>query len=270
MQQDQEWGGIHFVPLSSGEVQPLLCPFGREVRNRLITFLNPAGTITNSDLELAASVSHHDVLAHQSDVREATIHNSSDNVATVWWQGKGVTSTTGPAALLLQLQALHQRHHHYVPTSDYIMGPANAMADDCGRLWNMTDSQLLAHFNLIYPQNRPWWLCQLQKPMHCALTSALLKRGYDQALPTSGPKSWTTIGPVGTHSAWSTILIRTSETGRTRCPSSKYSANATETEDWPPSRTPSRLAQWRTPYRQLSRSMPDWGALNQGKTHMGA
>jgi hypothetical protein len=132
-------------------VQPLLwrSSFSREVQAHLITFLNPVGTITNSDLELAASVSQHDVLAHQADVREATIHNSSDNVATVWWQRKGATSTTGPAARLLRLQALHQRHYRYVPTYDYIPGPANAMADDCSRLWNLTDSQLLVHFNRV-------------------------------------------------------------------------------------------------------------------------
>jgi hypothetical protein len=150
-------GGVHFVTLPSGEVQPLLwrAPFGREVRNRLITFSNPACTITNINLELATSVAHHDVLVHQADVREATIHNSSDNVATVWWQRNGATSTKGLAVHLLRLQAPHQHHHRYATTFDCIPGPANAMADDGSRLWNLADSQLLAHFNLIYPQNRP-------------------------------------------------------------------------------------------------------------------
>jgi hypothetical protein len=80
-------GGVHFIPLPSGEVKPYLwrSPFSREVRTRLITFSNPAGTITNSDLELAVSVAQHDILAHQADVREATIHNSYDNIDTVWW-----------------------------------------------------------------------------------------------------------------------------------------------------------------------------------------
>jgi hypothetical protein len=264
----QGMGGFHFVPLPHGDVQPLLwrSPFCREVQSRLITFSNPASTIINSELETAASVAQHDILAHQADIREATIHNSSENVATVWWQRKGATSTTGPAARLLRLQALHQRHHRYVTTFDYIPGPANAMADDCSRLWNLTDSQLLAHFNLVYPQNRPWRLCQLQKPMRCALTSALLMKGYDQVLPTNGPKPWTTIGPVGTRSASSTILTCTSETGRTLSPLSKSLASATETVDRPPSRTPSRLAQWRTPYGQLARRMPDWGPLTHGRT----
>jgi hypothetical protein len=150
-------GGIHFFPLLSGEVQPLIwrVPFSCEVHTRLITFSNPAGTITNINLELAASVTHHGILAHQADVREATINNSSDNIATVWWQKKAATSTTGPAARLLHLQALHQSHHHYVPTFDNIPGPTNAMSDDCSPLWNLIDSQLLANFNLVYPQNWP-------------------------------------------------------------------------------------------------------------------
>jgi hypothetical protein len=70
--------------------------------------------------------------------------------------------------------------------------------------------------------------------MRCALTSALLMRGYDQVLPTNGPKPWTTIGPAGAHSAWSTILNRTSEAGRTLCPLSKSLESATETVDCPP------------------------------------
>jgi hypothetical protein len=93
--------------------------------------LEPGGTITNSDLELTTSVSHHNVLAQQADVREVTIRNSSDNMATVWLQWKGATSTTVPAARLICLQALHQRHYHYVLMFDYITGPANVMADDC-------------------------------------------------------------------------------------------------------------------------------------------
>jgi hypothetical protein len=66
----QGMGGVHFFPLPHGDVQPLLwrSPFSREVQSRLITFSNPAGTITNSDLELAASVAQHDILAHQADI----------------------------------------------------------------------------------------------------------------------------------------------------------------------------------------------------------
>jgi hypothetical protein len=148
-------GGVHFVPLPDGTIQPLLwrSPFEPRITNQLVTFANPSGTITNSDLELAASITQHDVLTQQVDIREATIHNLSDNMATVWWKRKGATSTTGPASRLLRVQSLHQRHHHYLPLFDYIPGTSNAISDDCSRHWDFTDSQLLAHFNIVYPQS---------------------------------------------------------------------------------------------------------------------
>jgi hypothetical protein len=141
-------GGVHFVPQLDGTMQPMLwrCPFPSNVQQRLVSYDNPQGDINSSELELAASVAHHDVLAQAFDVQEATIHNSSDNIATVWWQRKGATSSSGPTARLLRLQALHQHHYRYIPLFDYIGGEANAMADDCSRLWHLSDSQLLAHF----------------------------------------------------------------------------------------------------------------------------
>jgi hypothetical protein len=52
----------------------------------LVGFANIKGTITNTNLELAASVATRDVLVQATDVCEATIHNVSENLSTVWWQ----------------------------------------------------------------------------------------------------------------------------------------------------------------------------------------
>jgi hypothetical protein len=78
-------GGVHFVPLPNGKVQPLLwrSKVGGNVRRQLVTFSNLTGTVTNSDLELAASVAQHKVLAQQVDFRESTIHNLTDNLVTM-------------------------------------------------------------------------------------------------------------------------------------------------------------------------------------------
>jgi hypothetical protein len=151
-------GGVNFVPLPNGSIQPMLwrSPFLLEVQRRLVSFDKPAGTITNSNLELATSVDQHDVLTSNVDAREATIHNFSDNTPTVLWQRKVAVSNSGPNAQLLRLQALHQRKHRYVPTYDYLPGPANLMADDCSRSWDLSDSQLLLHFNASFPHTRPW------------------------------------------------------------------------------------------------------------------
>jgi hypothetical protein len=93
-----------------------------------------------------------DVLSQHFDIREKTVRNSSDNVADVWWQRKGAVSSSGPTSRLLRIQALHQRHFRYVPLHDYIPGTASAISDDCSRLSDLTNSQLLAHFNSSFPR----------------------------------------------------------------------------------------------------------------------
>jgi hypothetical protein len=76
-------GGVHFVPTSDGVI-PLLwrAKFDSTIPEGLVTFRNLKGDITNSDLELAASVVHADVLAQEFDIREHTVHNVYDNTAT--------------------------------------------------------------------------------------------------------------------------------------------------------------------------------------------
>ena len=113
---------------------------------------NPHGSITNSDLELAGAVAHDDVLAISAPrIAHVSTCSFSDNTPAVLWRTKGSTAMTGPAAYLLQIAALHQRHHRYQNQLHYLPGPLNLMADDCSRLWNLSDSQLLTHFNSRYP-----------------------------------------------------------------------------------------------------------------------
>ena len=178
-------GGVHFIPLSddSGDnnVIPILWrhPFPQWVRDQLSSFENQTGPITNSDLDLAGSISQNDILAQFADVTERTTHNCYDNIATVFWQRKGATTTLGPAAYLLRLQGLHQRHFRYVPLRDYIPGDCNRMSDICSRRWDLTDDALLSLFNSEFPQKRPWKLCHLRPEMNSALTMALSRRRCD-------------------------------------------------------------------------------------------
>jgi hypothetical protein len=183
-------GGVHVLPQQYGSILPLMwwSPFPQAIQTRLVTFENSGGDINNSELELAASVALHDILAQQFDVQEATIHNSSENVATVWWQRKGATSSSGPTAGLLCLQSLHQQHYRYVPLFDYIAGEANAMADACSHMWHLSDSQLLAYFEATFMQGQPWQLCPLCMPMHCALIAVLLRSVSNKELLHHAPK----------------------------------------------------------------------------------
>eukprot|EP00536_Pseudo-nitzschia_multiseries_P017358 jgi/Psemu1/50546/gm1.50546_g len=152
-----DMGGIHFVPLPDGKIQPLMWrqSFPKWVFTQLVTFNNPEGTINNSDLKLAGSIAHNDVLAQAACVTARTTHNCYDNTAA----------------------ALHQRLHQYVSLRDYIPGPVNHLADLLSRS-ELSDTALLHQFNTTYPQDLPWILCPLRPHMLSTLTLALSRRPY--------------------------------------------------------------------------------------------
>lgn len=257
----QGMGGVHFVPDKDGTIIPILWRqrFPPWISNRLVSFSNPDGDVTNSDLELAGSVAQNDVLAQFADVTERTVHNSYDNTATMYWQRKGSTTTTGPPAYLLRLQSLHQRHFRYVPLQDYIPGPANAMADDLSRRWNLTDAALLVYFNRTYPQSVPWTLCRLRPPVNSSIILALSRRRSAPALLQNAPKQRIRIGDCGMTTACRTVWTRSSEERATQCHTSPSTAPCTPTALSPPAVNPSHLAQWRTPCARSDRNSPAWG-----------
>jgi hypothetical protein len=73
-----------------------------------------------------------------------------------------------PALIPIQMYRYHSKISH-------IAGTTNVMADDCSRLWHLTDEELLTHFNLHYPQNLPWKECTLWPEMNFAFLSTLLR-----------------------------------------------------------------------------------------------
>ena len=136
-------GGVHFFPSTNSEISILWRqPFPDWVSTQLLSFKNPKGSITNSDLELAGSIAQNNILAQATDVHEKTTHNSYHSIATVYWQRKGATTTISPATFLLRLQALHQRFFCYVLLRDYIPGRINVMADFLSRCWDLTNAQI--------------------------------------------------------------------------------------------------------------------------------
>ena len=93
-------GGTYFVPTpwsipQRPDYHPCLWrqPYKQWIQDTLITFTNPQGTITSSDLELMGTVAHHDVIATQHGVTELTIGTAHNNYAAVIWNRKGSTST---------------------------------------------------------------------------------------------------------------------------------------------------------------------------------
>ena len=103
-------GGVCFAPLPNSTNESPLCEavichstFPPEITGCLLTRENPQRSITNGDLELTATVAHHDVIASRHGVTEATIVTLHDNFAMVMWNSKGSATAEGqgPATCLL-------------------------------------------------------------------------------------------------------------------------------------------------------------------------
>jgi len=169
----QGMGGVWFPTDSQQPAMLWRTPFPAQIRQQLVSAANPVGSITNSDLELLGAIAHQAVLAACHPIAETTNALLNNNMAAIHWLCRGSVTSTKAAAYLLHLQALHGRHHHYLTTYDYISGPANRMADDCSRLWHLTDNALLTHFHSKYPQASGWILCPLPSAMTSALISML-------------------------------------------------------------------------------------------------
>jgi hypothetical protein len=250
-------GGVWFV--DSGCPVLWRAPFSAHIQNRLVSFSNPHGDITNSDLELASVVAHQDILVQHFDARESTFSLLNDNTPAVSRSRKGSVTSRSAVAHLLRLGSLHQRHHRYLLQYDHIAGQANSMADDCSRLWNLTNTQLLTHFQQTYPQYKPWKLVHLRPQMHSALISALQRKRVELPSVLNEPPARTTPGTSGLIFAPSSKSTPYWKISQTRSPFSKSSHNATGTGDLPSMVSPSDLAQWKTPYVPLGRRWPAWG-----------
>jgi hypothetical protein len=144
-------GGVWFDTLDV-DASPILwrTPFPASIRSTLVTSDCRHGSLSISDLELAATIAHKAVLASQRHVHERTLWLHSDNRAAVAWSTKGASTTSTARAYLLRLNSLLQRAHRYHSRHHFIPAPSTP--------WRMTlvasgiyDASLLTHFNSRYP-----------------------------------------------------------------------------------------------------------------------
>lgn len=251
-------GGVYFTPGHAPAVWRH--PFSADVQAGLITRENPNGTLTNSDCEQAATTLHMDVMACDLDLREITVGSVSDNSPTVSRYFRGSTTTAGPAASLCQLAALHQRYHRYCHELSFMAGEANAMADDASRLFHLTDAQLLAHFNLHYPQDKPWRMLAPRPAAVSCVTSALLRRFDSKQWLPAHAVSMKRPGAAGPLSVTPVAYPTISLGSRTLDPSSKSSpcASAAASLTRSPAKSPSQLAPYLRTSRPCARKSSTW------------
>jgi hypothetical protein len=267
-------GGVWFanpelVPRSQNpSSQPLLwrLQWPDDITASLISDNNPQGTITNSDLELAGGLLHLDAIAHHFDVRERTLLSKTDNLATMFWQRKGSATTTDAPAHLLRLFGIHQRFHRYVPRHDYIPGLSNPMADDASRLFDLSNTNFLSHFNSKYPQSKSYKLVTPTLPMVSSVISALRKKRCNVESLLADPPPPAHTGTNGTSSPLTWASTPFSKPSKTKYQSYKSSSDAFAPEDLLPSNVRSSLGQLKTTYGQLPRRTLQWGPRTLAST----
>jgi len=256
-------GGVWLPAVTNSNLTPILwrSRFPAEITADLVSYKNPNGSITNSDLELAGCIGQQDILVQEVNCAGRTVMPFGDNTPSVSWHHKGSASTAGPAAYLLRMNSLHQRHFRYLAKAGWISGPANQMADDCSRLWNLSDSQLLAYFNSTYPQTLPWKLVHLRPVMHSALTLALQRKRPEPQSFLNDPRRKTVTGAFGKRS--SPIIQASTPTSRTSRKQSsyifsKYSPRDYETVSSHQVASLSEVVKWKTTYAPSARRSPAW------------
>jgi hypothetical protein len=258
----QGMGGIIFHLGHAAPPYLWRAPFPKELGDRLVSQTNPTGDMCMADFELAATVMQQEAYVALADVRERTTHTCSDNTPSIAWQRRGSVSTNSAPAYLLRLQALHQRHHRYHPTFSHIPGTANVMADDCSRLWRLTNSQLLAYFNSTYPQKQPWRMWTPSPKMLSAVTSALQRQ---RSMPESFLTAWLpkaatgSSGPPSASSMASTLHYKACLQVSMQSRSSKSLPSATVPAPSLPVVGPLGLARLKMPSVLLHKRWPQWG-----------
>lgn len=204
-----------------------------DIQQAVVSTTNPRGTVTNSDLELAAIVLHYMVLQDTGDLRHKKTVTFSDNTPAVVWSSTMRSKSHSNTAyhLLRGLTSIVRDEELCTPEINHISGPLNAMADTSSRPINVTsnprdaymnqpshgapdvrDAQFVAYFNSRFPLQHASW--QVVHPGPAKLSKAILTlRG--ECLPR---QQWTTrreipTGPTGSGTAtWLPAPTPTSNT----------------------------------------------------------
>jgi hypothetical protein len=234
------------------------------IRRSLVTHTNPEGTLTNSELELAAIILGSSLAASNAQTQHSSILVASDNTPAIAWTNKGSTTSTSTNAYLLHWLARQRRAFSYDLVACYTPGPSNTIADACSRLFHLNDVNFLNHMNRIHPVQPCWTLAQIPSARISELNWALSKQllQLESLSPTEGlgiPP-----GRYGNTSAHNCTATPTWHTSMTPSHSYKYSPTATEPAPWFPVGLQSALELWKVPFVPWGRRSPHWDIATQG------
>jgi hypothetical protein len=163
-----------------------------DVRNNVVSFDNPTGTITNSDLEMAGMLLHYLVLEHLVSLKHVHVAAWCDNTPTVSWTNKLSCARSTVAGRLTRALALRIHTNEASPLiSVSIAGTDNQMADLASRTFSRTaaksetfqfsDADFLRSFSESFPlQGDSWRVFRLSDKLNSRIFSKL--RGLTSTL----------------------------------------------------------------------------------------
>ena len=121
--------------------------FPTAIPEYLISWNNPNGKITNSDLEIAGSMLYRACMEDCYYIRERTTLAWKENMAGLWCNQKSLATSTSPPDHLLMMQASHQRFHCYVPCHEFVSGVDNVISYFQSRSVYLTGTNILAYMD---------------------------------------------------------------------------------------------------------------------------
>jgi hypothetical protein len=152
--------------------------FSASITSQVVSNANPRGTLTNSDLGMAAVLLHYIVLKQAVNLGYIRAGVWSDNTPTVAWTKRMADCFQAPTAgQLLRGLAAFQRAVEAGPlTIGSIAGKDNDMADVASRSFHITcDTSFLLVFSNRFPlpQHQSWKLVHLMPAQTSLVTSTL-------------------------------------------------------------------------------------------------
>ena len=212
-------GGIWVT--GAKEMAPIVwrVPWPPEIRARLVTFNNPTGDITNSDLEMAAEVLGWLVLEAVVETRHTHVGVCSDNSATVAWQSRWASKRSRVANRLLRALAIRMRKNRASPlVTRHLAGIRNTLGDIPSRSfgykaeWHFVkDTDFLNFFNNTFPlpSQNSWTGFRLASGVASKVMQELLMQGSSMAEWRRLPKLGIKYGKNGRPTASLSKYLRT-------------------------------------------------------------
>jgi len=254
-------GGVWLpTPIAPPSAKPIVfrLPFPRDIQANLVTAHNPTGTLTNSDLELAALITGAAVLRSTYPGPHASLLCASNNFPAVSWLQKGSTSSTAPRAFLPCWLARLTRSDHFTLCPVFASGSTNTLADVCSRLFHSPDQEFFDTLQRQFPIPGGWTLVHPENEIVWQMTSALSGEMSPWASAGLAPMQPPTLGSCGTPFAEPSPWNPLESTSPILSHFYKSLPTATGKERYLPASLKFAAAQWATPFEPLGRCWPTW------------